>query len=143
MNNNISRNFTYNNADIFTEICRPIFDTSPITFCSIGRIFNDGTFTALWAILPGYIKRSITFTPFHYGLRTKSTLQMWGTLYGPCLIFITRTLKQKIFWLTKTFLIITTVSVSLTATKIIMRLPHLHHHRPKGSNDFLSRSRMF
>lgn len=45
MNSKNLDTFTYNNADVFTEICRPIFNTSPITFCSFGRIFNDGTFT--------------------------------------------------------------------------------------------------
>ena len=38
-------NYTYKHSDRFTELCKPIFDTSPISFCSIARIFSDGTYT--------------------------------------------------------------------------------------------------
>jgi LuxR family quorum-sensing system transcriptional regulator SolR len=37
---------SYNHSDKFHQVCQPIFDQSPLTFCSMVRIFKDGTYAA-------------------------------------------------------------------------------------------------
>lgn len=53
----------------FHDVCKPIFSSSPITFCSIGRLFRDGTYTSfmsdpVWTDL--YLRK-------HY----EKTLHLW------------------------------------------------------------------
>ena len=45
MDQYLLKEYTYKCSEKFNEICKSIFDYSPITFCSIGRIFNDGTYS--------------------------------------------------------------------------------------------------
>lgn len=59
----------YQFSKVFNEICEPIFATSPITFCSIGRLFQDGTYTSFMS--------DPTWTEHYLKKHYFPTLKLW------------------------------------------------------------------
>lgn len=70
MDNYSLKKYTYKCSDKFNEICKPILEYSPITFCSIGRIFNDGTYT-------GFMSDPL-WTDLYLSKHYLPTLSLWA-----------------------------------------------------------------
>ena len=65
----IRSDITYKYSDIFHQICQPIFEKSPINFCSLARIFNDGTYTCFMS--------DPTWTDHYLKQHFKPTISLW------------------------------------------------------------------
>lgn len=77
--------YTYKCSDKFNHICKTIFDYSPITFCSIGRIFNDGTYTGfmsdpLWTdlYLAKHYLPTLSHWAEHHINQAKTGYDLWA-----------------------------------------------------------------
>lgn len=63
------KNYTYKYSTSFNQVCKTILEHSPITFCAIGRIFNDGTYT-------GFMSDPV-WTDMYFKKHYLPTLKIW------------------------------------------------------------------